>query len=165
MCIAMRMCMTMCMLICMPTCMYVHVHAVYMPISGCLPGEALLGTEGMQALGVERDLVHRVEEALHLTMRRHHAPGHAHAHGHAHDVPIELVGPGGVRPWSAEMATWHGRASSPSFSANQGAVGAPLSVARFIEKEERDHGDVLRVDVRWNETRLRGPCTTGVPPA
>jgi len=35
--------------------------------------------------------------------------------------------------------------------------GAPLGVERLLQQEERDHGDVLRVDVHWNETRLRGP--------
>jgi hypothetical protein len=34
---------------------------------------------------------------------------------------------------------------------------APPSVVQVIEKEEHDHSDVLRVDVLWNETRLRGP--------
>ena len=34
---------------------------------------------------------------------------------------------------------------------------APPQVAQLLQTEELAHGDILRVDVQWNETRLRGP--------
>ena len=37
------------------------------------------------------------------------------------------------------------------------ARGAPSSVSELLRLEHEAHGDVLRVDVPWNETRLRGP--------
>lgn len=40
------------------------------------------------------------------------------------------------------------------------ARGAPPRVERLLGAEERSYGDILRVDVPWNETRLRGPVLT-----
>ena len=37
------------------------------------------------------------------------------------------------------------------------AAGAPPSIDRLLQTEQTAYGDILRVDVRWNETRLRGP--------
>ena len=37
------------------------------------------------------------------------------------------------------------------------ALHAPASVDRLLQLEQAAHGDVLRVLVKWNETRLRGP--------
>ena len=37
------------------------------------------------------------------------------------------------------------------------AAHAPPSLDRLLSLEERAHGDVLRVPVAWNETRLKGP--------
>lgn len=37
------------------------------------------------------------------------------------------------------------------------ARNAPKSVSRLLSAEHQLHGDVLRIDVPWNETRLRGP--------
>ena len=39
-------------------------------------------------------------------------------------------------------------------------AGAPVRVDRLLVAEQREHGDVLRVDVPWNETRMRGPVLT-----
>jgi hypothetical protein len=55
--------------------------------------------------------------------------------------------------------TWpnvgHDRALSVHFVVR--ALHAPPQVDALLTQEHRRYGDVLRVDVPWNETRLRGP--------
>lgn len=48
-----------------------------------------------------------------------------------------------------------GRAFSVHFVVR--ALHAPAWIDRLLREEHRQHADVLRVSVPWNETRLRGP--------
>ena len=40
------------------------------------------------------------------------------------------------------------------------ALHAPGRIQRQLAMEQREHGDILEVDVPWNETRMRGPVLT-----
>lgn len=57
--------------------------------------------------------------------------------------------------WLRSPNVGRGRALSVHFVVR--ALHAPASIDQLLRLEHAAHGDVLRVDVPWNETRLRGP--------